>query len=256
MGLRKKLYEDAVVFPALKSAGAATLTGEVISDFENNTFGPTRVFIAALDGDAITDDLMIQSYGSWDGGSTYLNINRDNNLTGASDGAYNGTVALGSLIPRVRVDGVFDASGALTATHGATVDVVIEEAQQTLKKEITALEMADDISGVETELTNVASLANGKLLNYAGVAFCIEDSSAFTKGTTIGWKVQTSIDNVNWTDMASDSTSEIVVVDTDAPVYFEAEYTSGLGKYIRVSITGTTGSSLTADILKMYAILG
>lgn len=254
--LRKALYEDVITFPLTKTAGAITLAGTVVSAYEKNTFGTTRVLISATDGDAVTDDLMITSYGSWDEGSTFLAIDRNGTLTGASDGAVNTSVSLGNLIPRVRVDGIFDASGALTATHGSKVDVVIEEAEQEAIKEVSAeFTMAGDLSGVETEYTAAQSLAVPALLDYAGIAIIVEDSSDITVGTTIGWKVQTSMDGTRWNDLAVDVTDDLVVVDTNAPVYIEVEYVANLGKYVRVAITGTTSSVLLAANIKMYAVL-
>jgi len=254
--LRKELYENVITFPATKSAGALTLTGTVVDDFEDNTFGPTRVLVSTADTSKITDSLSVLVYGSFDEGTTWKLLKRDAATLVNSTGAANATVSVGSLVPRVRADAVFDSSGALAADHVCKVDVIVEEAEQGARKEIAGpTTMAGDLSGAETEYTEALSLATPALLDYAGIAIIVEDSSDITVGTTIGWKVQTSMDGTYWTDLGANVTSDLVVVDTDAPVYIEVEYTANLGKYIRVAITGTSGSALTAANISMYAIL-
>ena len=254
--LRKAFYEDVITFPATKAAGVATITGDVVALYEANTFGATTLLISALDGDAVTDDLTITSYGSWDGGTTYYAINEDETLTGGADGAISSRVSLGSLIPRIRVDGIFDAFGALTATHGAQVDLVVEEEVQSVIKEITAATtIAANLAGATTQVTAALSLATPAHLDYAGIVIIVPDSSNITVGTTIGYKVQTSIDNVRWFDLAADVTNGLVVVDTNGPVYIEVEYTEGLGKYVRVALTGTDSSALAKANMVVYGIL-
>jgi hypothetical protein len=250
--LRRALYEATVTFPADKTIGAVTLTGDVVNDFEIDTFGPSRVLVATADDSLVDVDVVVNTYGSWDEGTTYYLIDEDKTLANGTAGALNASIALGNCIPRVRADAVIST---LSVGHGCKVDVITEEANQGAKKEITETALVDAVAGIGSVYTPAISLASGELLDYAAVVMVVEDSSNITVGTTIGYKVQTSIDGTYWNDMEADVTDELVVVDTDAPVYIEVEYTANLGKYVRLALTGTTSSALAIANIAVFAIL-
>lgn len=252
--LRKELNEAVITFPASKTAGAATLTGDVISTYEENTFGASRVLISTEDTSKITDTLTVKAYGSFDEGTTWLHLKSSTTLANGT-GTANASVSVGNLVPRLRADAVFDATGALAADHGCKVDIIVEEAQQEYKKEVSdATTMAGDLSGVETEYTTATSLATPALLKYAGVAIIVEDASDITDGAGITYKVQTSVDGTYWTNLQS--TGQTGLANGTGPIYLEHEFTSGLGKYIRVAITGTTSSALAAANIVVHSVLG
>jgi len=250
--LRKALYPAVVTFPASKTIGAVTLTGDVIGTYENDTFGPTKIMLAEADASKVGVSVVATTYGSWDGGTTFLAIDEDKTLVNGT-GAKNAMVAVGSLIPRVRVDA---AISTLTLAHGLAIDVAIDEASNGARKEVTAATtISEAISGVSTFYTEALSLATPALLDYAGMAIIVEDSSDITVGTTIGYKMQSSMDGVYWWNMASDVTDGLVVTDTDAPVYIEVAYETGLGKYVRLALTGTTSSALAPAAIVVHGIL-
>lgn len=252
--LRKVSYDSVIEFPAAKTAGALTITGDVLNDYEVNTFGQSRLLVAAADSSKITDTLVVKAYGSWDEGTTYYQIDRSEILANGS-GAVTDAMSLGKLVPRFRADAVFDASGALTADHGCVVSAIVEEADQNARKEITVTTLADAVAGVGTVYTPAVSLASGELMDYAAVAIVVEDSSDITVGSGISYVLQGSLDGTYWADMSSSITGEIVVVDTDAPLYLEQEYTTMLGKYFRLAVTGTALSALaTANVAVAFIV--
>jgi len=233
---RRALYKDVIAFPATKSAGAATLSSNVLRDFETTAFGAVNFQLVAADLSQVTDTLTIEPFVSFDEGTTWIQAGAYSDIANGS-----GTLsALKSLkyVPRLRVDGVFDGSGALAAGHGASVHVEMREVDPEYARRFDAdvvtvpTTVAD---GVTTNGTSVEVPANT-----GRVAAIVSADPA--QLTDVSVMLQSSFDGVYWWDLLSSAT------DISAVMYSEIDMDQNMvGTYVRANVitAATTGAIST-----------
>ena len=229
---RIKFYTSAVAFPATKTAGVLTITGTSLYDFESYAYGSVELVLRALDKSKITDTLTAKISVSYDGGTTWI-------VTGAYTELANGSGAVSVYkapilyAPRVRVDAIFDATGALASGHGCGVDAKVSEANPFYRHNIftnVVTVPATKTAGALTYTGATKYIANtiDPLRKLVAVASAT-DLSKITNGFT--WKVQSSFDGTNWFDA---TTAQSGLAAGTGTYFTEVEVTTKLGKYARI----------------------
>lgn len=240
---RTEVYENVITFPATKGAGVATITGDVKYPFEQTAFGPIDILLRADLADKITDTLTINLYVSYDEGTTWLLAASYSDL--ANGGAVPISVIKADAIrvaPRVRLDAIFDGTGALAADHGCGVDLKISETEGVIRREIFTRNAIDQLSNL-TNYTSAMYIANTyNILKSLVVSSYCADKSKVTDNVT--WKVQSSYDGTNWFDATTAQTDILNGVGTS---FTEVPVTTKLGKYIRIAVITDGTGVLAAD---------
>lgn len=241
---RIKTYSDVIIFPATKSAGALIIKSNEIADFESNTFGPLEISLRALDDSQITNNLVINLYVSYDGGTSWLLVG---SYTDLNNGAGNSVAVINTALkfaPRVKIEADFDASGALTAGHGCGVDIRIEEIEPMIRRIIGV-----DVGNIGATLANSTVVMGTSIsipqilspIKKVIIASYCEDSSQVTNNLT--WKVQSSLDGTNWFDSTAAQTN---IVNGSGSIFGELEVIEKLGKYVRVISTTDASGALAS----------
>lgn len=143
---RKALFTNIVPFPVSKTAGELTILGDELNAFEL-TPGKARVQLIAENLANIADTLSMELKVSYDKGKTWVKVASFDELkngSGALSVLKEGTI---SFAPRIRLDAVFNASGALLADHGCKIHAELKEGE--LNRHIMlhdALEMPASVS--------------------------------------------------------------------------------------------------------------
>jgi len=175
---RRKLFQDIVPFPASKSAGELTISGDELYSFEKNP-GAIRAQLISSDASKITDTLSIDLMISYDEGETWLNAGSFSELANGVGGVSVLKDNLPSFAPRVRFDAKFNAAGALAAEHGCKVYAELKEGdfnKYVVAQDVVAMPASVDTADVpatkaETTFSLPGTIAAG-------------DSVVVTDGTT------------------------------------------------------------------------
>ena len=257
IGARRKVYGGAVTIPATKSAGAATISSSELYPFEATGFGGANVIISVSDLSKITDSVTVNSYVSFDSGTTWYLFNADTTTIANGSGS---TVVRRNLplAPRVRVDVVFDSSGALASGHGIDIDVEFYE----LDPESRRVEAFDSITTGQSGDTKAAgdstwagSFGDTIDLNGASRVLVVAysaDLSAITDTFTYNW--QSSADASHW--WTGDTLTSIGPANGSGVHVATKTISTGLSQYGRIAITGDTASAMTGDnaSLRMFIL--
>jgi len=248
------IHSDVITFPATKSAAAATITGDAKYDYESYAFGKSEVLVRATDDSKITDTLTIKLYISYDGGTTWLNIADYSDLANGSGDPVEAIKTPASYVPRLRLDAVFDGTGALAAGHGCGVDVRLEEDNAYIPRKIFA-----DVGGLGATLAN-STTVNGTscyipstidVLKKVVVASYCADASKVTDNVT--WKVQSSYDATNWFDASAAQTN---IANGSGVIFGELAVETKLGKYVRVVTTSDGTGALASGHGVQFNVIG
>jgi len=230
---RKLTYMDVIPFPASKSAGALTINSDVMYDFTSNP-GAVSAQLVASDTSKITDSLAVNLQVSYDGLKYYT-------VAEYSDLA-NGTGALSvlkesavSFAPYIKLQGVFDSSGALAADHGCQVNVEIKEDEN-----FYHFDIANDLATPFISLADSAEIFGDTVdfsdkTIYKVIGVVSGDSSKYT---LVSIMLQSSYNGLTWWDVLDSA------VDISDLNFKEVSATTKLGNYFRLKgITGeTTGA--------------
>jgi len=241
---RRKLNEDVVAFPATKSAGAATLSSSAIYDFETTAFGAANIHLMAANDSDIVDNLVIQPFVSFDEGTTWIQAGAYTDLANGSGDPISVMKSL-TYVPRLRIDAVFDGTGALTADHGTTIDVDMREYEPAWARTFTAdvdTLPASQVAGAGTVTgTTVTLPANTDKL---AVIVQADDASDITDNWT--YMLQCSNDGVYWWDMWA--TAKTNFANGTGILYLEEDMDAGavVGVYARVNFTSDGTGALVA----------
>ena len=238
---RTILKQNIFTVPATKSAGAMTLSSDVIS---MASLGVIKPVLKAADASKITNNITVKVMGSFDGGTTWITLGSYTNLANGAGAIY----AVGADVkyaPLVRFDMIFDATGALAAGHGINVDAVLIDAVQgnNSRKFVSNAWTGYATQAISTtNYSSALSSGNGDFIENARFAVAWGD---FTKktGTAITASVQGSIDGTNWYSISLSGTPDI---DAAATVFFETTDNTFIGKYIRVGIITDGSSTITS----------
>lgn len=263
---RKKVHQDVIPFPETKSAGASTLNSNELYDFEGSAYGPVNLHLTADDDSNITDNLDVKLQVSWDGGSTWIDaVEYTGDLAnGAGNPISSFKNSALDYAPRVRVQGVFDATGALASGHGAEVHAEMTEHEPTLTRNITmdvddlgdTLGTGTTVNGSTVELQNSSNDSLASAVDKLVVIVKADDLSTVTDNIT--YMLQCSYDGNHWWDMWSSAQTD--VANGTGFFYAEHEMDSGMvvGNYARVNFTtdGTgalaSGHGIAAHLLELY----
>lgn len=242
---RRNLNEDVVAFPASKTAGAATLSSSAIYDFEQTAFGAANIHLMAADDADITDTLTIQPFVSFDEGTTWIQAAAYSDLANGAGVVISEIKSL-NYVPRLRVDAVFDGTGALVAGHGVAVDVDMREYEPAWARKFFA--NVDTVPATQTVGANTHTGTTTALpanTNKLAVITQVGDTSKITDNYT--YMLECSNDGTYWWDMWA--TAKTDIANGTGIVYSENDMDSGavVGSYARVNVIGDGTSVLTAD---------
>lgn len=242
---RRKLNSNVVAFPATKSAGALTISSDEIYDFEQTAYGAAVIQLVAADASKITDTLTVAPFVSFDKGVTWKQAA---NYADLANGV--GTISVIKSLnyaPRIKVEAVFDGTGALAAGHGCNVYVQTNEYESNYERafygDVTAVPAtqvagANTYYGVSKELP--ATVGTSQLTALVQVA----DLSKVTDNFT--YQMQSSYDGVYWWDLWS--TAKTDIANGAGILYVEHDMDSGavIGNYARINLIGDGTSALAA----------
>lgn len=245
---RFNLNPNVIEFPATKTAGALTITGDVVKAYEGGATGDMQVLVGAEDRSEITNGLVVRPYVSLDEGETWLAAPGYTELANGS-GAVTALKTL-AMVPRLRVDAVFDATGALAAGHGCKVHVEAREYKPWLVRK-NLWQVDDNIPA--TKAAGSAATYTGttvELPEYTSelvVYVTAEDLSTITDGagTGITYQIQTSYEGVQWWDLL-DSAGDIAN-GTGTLFAVNQVTTKVIGRYMRVVVSAAADAELAAD---------
>tara|TARA_Y100000310_G_C20670037_1_gene809740 strand:+ start:912 stop:2129 length:1218 start_codon:yes stop_codon:yes gene_type:complete len=135
VGSRIQTYENVIPFPTSKQAGTITIASEPMYPFEGKGQGGSwdKAVIHIRWGDSgVTDTLTFKTYANWNTGDSHTGDSRAWIQIGEYSEATTDIVAGDTFkvipfCPRLRIDAVFDSTGALDASHGTVVDVIFYE---------------------------------------------------------------------------------------------------------------------------------
>ena len=146
---RTSLFQNVVALPASKSAGAATFSSAIFKMTQNTGYSgaaaantvyvpgnsyKTEIVIHANDYTKVTNNgagscVPVNLMGSWDGNNYFLLQSNGGAGSGMSNSSTSGVTFKFELCPAFanfyRIDVVFDATGALVATHGVAIDFIV-----------------------------------------------------------------------------------------------------------------------------------
>jgi len=238
---RMVLKQNIFTVPATKSAGAMTLSSDVINV---STIGYARPVLKAADASKITNNITVKAMGSFDGGTTWMVLGSYTNLANGA-GAIYAVGADAKYAPLMRFDMVFDATGALTAGHGINVDVVLVDAYQANSSRKFFSNAWTGYATQAISTTNYSSVLSTSGTDFIENARFALSWGDFTKktGAAITAVVQGSIDGTNWYPVSVGTTPD---VDGASVVYFETADNTFIGKYVRVGIVTDGSSTLTS----------
>lgn len=243
---RRKLYTDVIPFPDSKSAGAATISSDELYPFEGSAPGELDLHLVAEDDADITDTLSVNLNVSYDGGSSWLEAVSYSDLANGSGDAISvlKSAAL-AYAPRVRLDGVFDSSGALVAGHGAAVHANFFEGEDLYRHEIDADVLTIDTMGTsETVNSDAIEVDNSvaEAIRKVIVISYVGDKSKVTDNVT--WKLQSSYDGSNWWDVSS--ADETDIANGTGTSFTEVTESDDLGDCLRITVS-TDGTGEIAE---------
>lgn len=241
---RRKLNEDVIAFPATKAAGAATISSSEIYDFETTGWGPAHIHLMAADDADITDNLAIDAFVSFDGGTSWVQVASYSDLANGGGDPISVVKTL-DYVPRLRVDAVFDVTGALAAGHGITVDVDMREYEPAWRRTFFgAVDNLPDTKGAGAEtIMGTATELPENTDKLVGIVTA-EDASDITD--TFTWMLQCSNDGVYWWDMYSAAKTGFA---NGTGFVFEGgdmSDTAVVGKYARINFTADGAAELAA----------
>ncbi|HUS48906.1 MAG TPA: hypothetical protein VMZ91_01970 [Candidatus Paceibacterota bacterium] len=242
--IRIKTHENVITFPATKVAGVLTYSGDVKYDFENSSYGPIDIHLHSDDMDDITNTLTISVYVSYDEGTTWDWVADYADLANGAGAEIDAIYASAiKYAPRVRLDAIFDGTGALVAGHGCKVSVRTSEIEIEYRRKIFY-----DIGDVPATMANTdtnegTSCYVPNIIDPFRKIVVIATALDLSKITDdFEWKLQSSYDNVNWFD----ATSLAAIAASTGEYFLETEVTAKLGKYARVFCTCTGGAGALA----------
>lgn len=233
---RKVVKSNVIAFPATKTAGAVTLSSEV---FNLPTLGKAQLVLKCADRSKITNNLTIKVLGSFDG----ANFTTIGSYTDLANGGAAVITALKEVkyMNYLKVQAVFDGTGALASGHGIVVDLVmVENADEFSDKTFAPSEVVvvpATVGAAVTTTGKTLSAPEGQVIDKIRLVATLDN----TKATLVTIKVQGSMDGTYWYDVTS--TDENI---TDAAINF-SETSTFIGKYARVNvITGASTGALTS----------
>ena len=235
---RIKTKLDLIAFPATKAAAAATITGDLVYDFEGSAYGPIDIFLKADDDSQITDTLTVKAYVSYDGGTTWVLVADYADLANGGGAAiFARKEAAIAYAPRVKLVADFDGVAELAAGHGCQVDVKVAETDIGKRRYIAEPAAPASMGTGETYNGESVYVPNTiDELRKIVVVSINADNAEVTDNVT--WKLQSSHENENWFDATIAQTDILAAANS----FTEVEVTSDLGKYARiVYITDGTG---------------
>lgn len=243
---RRKLYTDVIPFPATKTAGAATISSDELYPFEGGAPGSIDLHLVAADDSNITDNLSVDLKASYDGGTSWLDVASYTDLANGA-GASISALKSAALVyaPRVRVDGVFDGTGALAADHGAAVHVNLFEDEDFYRHEVDAdVFSISTLAAGDTVVSDAVEVNNSvaEPIEQVVVVSYVGDKSTVTDNIT--WKLQSSFDGVYWWDVTTDQTDIATGTGTS---FTEVTSSDDLGDYFRISVTADGTGAIAAD---------
>jgi hypothetical protein len=257
IGTRRKLYEDAVTIPATKSAGASTISSSELYPFEDSAFGGANVIITADDLSKVGDTIAVETYVSFDAGTSWLLVDDDSKDT-IVDGA--GAVIERKnipLAPRLRVDVVFDDAATLSAGHGIKIDVEMYELEPESKRvdsNYDAIDVGDTTPAGDSALAwykagDTITLNDATkvfVVGYAADKADIEDTFTYT------W--QSSTDASHW--WTGDTLTSIGPANGSGIALASKTVTTGLSKYGRVYVASgdTTAELNTGHGIRFFVV--
>jgi hypothetical protein len=252
---RIKNYTGVITFPATKSAGALTIQGTTIYDWESYAFGPIDIELRALLANKITNTLSVKLYTSYDAGTTWIPV------ATYSDLANGGAVPISAIksapllyAPRIRLDAVFNGTGALLSGHGCGVDVKISEASPFNRHVIFTNVVTVPATKVAGALTYTGATKNTTMVDSFTKLIAVASAADLAQVTdTFTWKVQSSYDGTNWFDATAAQTG---IAAGSGSYFTEVEVTTKLGKYARILLTSDATGALAAGHGIAFQLIG
>ena len=245
--IRRKLYTDVIPFPAAKTAGATTISSDELYPFEGSAPGEIDLQLTADDDSKITDTLSVDLKVSYDAGTSWLSAVTYSDLEhGSGDpiSAFkNGALAYA---PRVRLDGVFDGTGALADGHGIAVHANLLEGSELYRHEVDADVLTiDTLAASDSVTSDVVQVDNSiaEPIHKVIVISYVGDASTVTDNIT--WVLQSSFDGNDWWDVSS--TAETNIANGSGSTFTEVEETDGLGDYFRIVATADSTGAIATD---------
>lgn len=154
---RNVFYSDVITFPSTKSAGALTLYSD---EYALNSALKSHVVLFADDVSKITDSITVYAKGSFDGGTNWMTLGTYTDLA-AGSGALTARKEI-PYAPLVKVEVVFNASGALASGHGIGIDLVMEEDVKQLSKDFFHNVLTLPAGSIESAYFDVTLTAGSK----------------------------------------------------------------------------------------------
>ena len=249
VGHRYELNEDVVAFPATKSAGAATIVGTELYPFESYAWGGANVMIEAANRSDIVNTLTIKTYVSFDGGTTDIQVGSDASTLSNAGAVTAFARTFVPFAPRIRVDAVFNGSGALTANHGCQIN--IESLEYNAESARTLFEDVGNFgdsyaAGDSADGTTMTINSPTKLLVWFGSVATVGDT-AFTV------TLQGSHDASRWYTLQTISTAVPASASTYRNIYEEIER-QDFPKYARIRTVMGDTETPTGHGMKYYVL--
>jgi hypothetical protein len=243
---RRKLYTDVIPFPDTKSAGEATIQSDELYPFEGSAPGELNLQLTADDDSNITDTLTVDLNVSYDGGDSWLDVASYSDLangTGDPISAFKSEAL--SYAPRVRLDGVFDGSGALASGHGIEVNADFHEGANLYRHEVDADVISVSTLGNSSSETGSAVQVNNSLYDSVSkilVVVYVGDTSKITDNVT--WDLESSYDGSHWWTVLADQSD---IANGTGSSFAETSATDDLGDYFRIVVSTDGTGEIAAD---------
>lgn len=243
---RRKLYQDVIPFPDTKSAGEATISSDELYPFEGSAPGELDLQLVAADDSQITDTLTVDLNVSYDGGSNWLAAASYSDLANGGGSAIS-ALKSGALAyaPRVRLDGVFDGSGALGSGHGAAVHADFKEGADLYRHEVDADVISISTLGTGSSETGSAVQVNNSVYDSVSkviVVVYVGDTSTITDNVT--WDLESSYDGTYWWSVLADQSD---IANGTGSSFAEVSATDDLGDYFRIIVNTDGSGEIAAD---------
>jgi hypothetical protein len=256
VGHRHEYNEEIVTFPASKTAGAATITGDMVYPFEASGWGGARVEFIVGDTADVGDTITMKTYVSFTEGDTagsanWVQVDGDTAVSVASGSSKFRSFYV-PFAPRIRVDAAFDAAATLTAGHGCKVNASSFEYDPEAKRTLF-----EDVGNFgDTYIT--ASTVNGDTMeiSYPTKLYIWYGSEGSLGGdTAITVTLQGSQGDTNWFDIVTLSTAVPATGDTHWQNKWEIVERPDLPKYARIkTVIGDTAVTTGGHGMKYYVL--
>jgi len=240
---RRNLNSSVVAFPASKTAGALTISSDDIYDFEGTAWGPAEIQLVAANAADITDSLAIAPFVSFDGGVTWKQAG---DYTDLANGI--GTIsALKTLnyVPRIKIEAIFNATGALVAGHGCAVNVETREFEPNYARGFNPSVVtipATKTAGAATYTGSIIALPS--YTRQITVLTQVADLSKITNNFT--YQLESSYDGIYWWNLWATAKSDIANGTGILYAELDMDSTAVVGTYARVVVTSDATGALAS----------